>query len=182
METNDLASTTSNMHSVEPDAIQSLRACIDAAAEHSGTSEHRKYCHSVLDALLDCIKRQSATTDRVVRRERDALQREVGTLRRMVRSVKVFEGELSAFDWWVARATVRGLPCWQAVILRKGKEARSKRVQWVHEYGTAEKAIEGVYRWFGSQQGFAETFQCEELAETIEALRSIKALGEDHDG
>ena len=59
----------SNMHSIEPDAIQSLRACIDATAEHSGPSEHRKYCHGVLDALLDCIKRQSATT-----------QREVGTV------------------------------------------------------------------------------------------------------
>ncbi len=46
-------------HDVEPDAIQSLRACIDATAETSGPSEHRKYCHGVLDALLDCIKRQS---------------------------------------------------------------------------------------------------------------------------
>lgn len=46
-------------HGLEPAAIQSLRTCIDACAEHSGPSEHRKYCHGVLDALLDCIKRQS---------------------------------------------------------------------------------------------------------------------------
>lgn len=48
-----------NAHSIEPAAIQNLRACIDATAEHSGPSEHREYCHGVLNALLDCIKRQS---------------------------------------------------------------------------------------------------------------------------
>jgi hypothetical protein len=168
--------TMSNMHSTELDAIQTLRAYIDATADNPGSSEHRQSCRGALDTLLDCINRQSATTDRVVRRERDAMQREVETLRRMVRSVKVFEGEVSEFEWWVTRGTVRRLPCWQAVILRKGNEARSKRVQFVDEYGSAHKAIEAVYLWF-STRGLAETFQCRGLAETIEALRSLKVFG-----
>jgi hypothetical protein len=86
--------------------------------------------------------------DRIVRRERDVLRAENDLLRKMLATAKVFEGEVGVFDWWVCKAVVRSLPCWQAVILRKGREAKAKRVVFVHEYGSAQKAVEAVKQWF----------------------------------
>jgi hypothetical protein len=112
-----------------------------------------------------------------LRRELDGTRRELDILRIMVKSANNFEGEVGVYEWWVARAVVRKLPCWQAVILTKGRESKNKRAKYVHEFGSAYKAIQAITNWFNEQDEYTRnSIGYSDITNTLESFKAINLI------